>query len=323
MKGGSPARDEWIRARALALTGQAMPGTPVVWDDTTGCMSIERDHVIDLEGDLFLVRGNEHEGRFGIDEQPKFWVKHALDLRSGTPHILKLICVEEFKIHVGEREVRCRRSAEKEARVLETVRGDPRFMQGRTARDVHGNLVRIIDFIRGPDLLTFLSGIPLSHEEYVWTRLPAIVEAAADSLAGIQRLHDCGLCHGDIRNDHILVAHESGRYTWIDFDLNEDSPLFDVWSAGNILHCIAAKGFVTFHDAAQTRPEYAAGLSHGDGSVFFPYRVMNLGKVYPYFPPLLNAVLRRFSFAAESPYDRMSQITDDLRECVSAMPRQG
>jgi tRNA A-37 threonylcarbamoyl transferase component Bud32 len=275
--------------------------------------------LIDLAGDLFLIRSNEHEGRFGIDDQPKFWVKRAISLDSGHTHILKLACEEEFKIHIGPREIKCYRSAEKEARVLNVARGDRRFMQGRAVRDVGGNLVRIVEFIPGVDLLSYLQTVHLSHEEYFHTLLPGILVRTADCLAGIQRLHEAGLCHGDIRNDHVLIERASGCYKWIDFDLNEASPDFDIWSAGNILHCVVAKGFVTFHDALQIAPALSGHLFDEDASVFFPNRLMNLRKVYPYIPENLNAILRRFSGGAPACYNRISQISNDLADCAASL----
>jgi len=312
-------RDTWIHRRARALTGEPLRAPLTIWDDTTNCMSIERGHIVDLAGELFLIRANEHEGRFGIDDQPKFWVKRALSLETGHAHILKLTWREEFKIHVGPREVRCARNAEKEARALAATHGDARFMQGRAARDSRGNLVRIVEFISGTDLLTYLHAIHLSHEEYFHTLLPGILAQVASSLEAIQRLHDAGLCHGDIRNDHLLVERATGSYKWIDFDLNEDSPEFDIWSAGNILHCVLAKGFLTFHDALRIAPELSGRLQAGDASVFFPNRVMNLRKVYGYIPDRLNAVLRRFSAGAPAFYDRISQVAHDVAECAASL----
>jgi tRNA A-37 threonylcarbamoyl transferase component Bud32 len=317
--GSAASRDDWIRARAQQLAAEPLPAHPVVWDDTTNFMSIERGHVIDLDGDLFLVRSNEHEGRFGIDDQPKFWVKHAIRLETGAVYILKLHCEEEFRVHVGPLEIQCRRSAEKEARVLELVRGDTRFMQGRLARDSRSNPVRVIDFIQGVDLLNYLTSLRVHHEEYAHTLLPDILAKLAGSLAGIQRLHDAGLCHGDIRNDHLLMERETGEYKWIDFDLNEDSSKFDIWSAGNILHCAAAKGFVTFREAIEADPRLAGRLTDGDACVFFPNRVMSLRKVYPYLPDNLDKVLRRFSFGCVACYDTMSQLAEDLAECAESM----
>ncbi|MGP8246159.1 MAG: hypothetical protein ACLQVN_16770 [Bryobacteraceae bacterium] len=311
--------DSWIRQRAEFLTHEAAAAHPVVWDDTTDCMSMERGQVVNLEGDLFLIRSNEHEGRFGIDEQPKFWVKRALSLESGLTYILKLTCREEFKIHVGPREIRCYRSAEKEAQVLAAARGDGRFMQGRAARDSRGNLVRIVDFIPGVDLLSYLQSKRVPHEEYFYQLLPGILANVSNSLAAIQRLHDAGLCHGDIRNDHLLIERGTGTYKWIDFDLKQDSPDFDIWSAGNVLHCVLAKGFVTFHDALQMMPELSGHLFDEDASVFFPDRVMNLRKVYGYIPERLNGILRRFSIGARPFYDRISQVSDDLADCVASL----
>ncbi len=256
--------DDWIRERVLRLTTAELRGQPMVVDDTTNYMSIERDQVVALGDDLFLVRSNEHEGRFSIDEQPKFWVKRAMDLKTGRMHILKFVIAEEFKARVGPIEVRCTRSPEKEAQVLDLVRGDIRFMQGRSARDARGNLVRIIDFIPSTDLLSYLHSLPGNHEQYFHLHLPRILTRIADSLGAIQRLHDEGLCHGDIRNDHVLIERGTGQYRWIDFDLKQDFRDFDVWSAGNILHCVVGKGFVTFRDAALQYPQWAAALAGDD-----------------------------------------------------------
>jgi hypothetical protein len=308
--------EDWIRERARSLTDEPLHGRVQVWYDTTSFMSIDRGHIIDLDGELFLVRSNEHEGRFGIDDQPKFWVKHALQLESGRPYILKLVCEEAFKVHVGAREIRCARSAAKEARVLDLVRDDARFMQGRTARDCRGNLVRVIEFIAGIDLLRYVQSLPARHEEYCHTTLPRILGNVAACLHGIQRLHDAGLCHGDIRNDHLLIERATGAYRWIDFDLDENSAEFDIWSAGNILHCVAAKGFLTFRDALEAHPALSGRFAEKDASVFFPYRVMNLRKVYPYLPERLNDVLCRFSVGAANCYDRMSQVADDVAEAA-------
>ncbi len=314
-------REKWIQERALQFALHTLSGRLSIVDDTTNYMAIDHDQVVELEGTLFLIRGNEHEGRFGIDDQPKFWVKRAIDLQTGRLHILKLVFHEEFHAQVGSLHVKCVRSPEKEGQVLELVRGDPRFMQGRTAHDVRGNLVRVIDHIPGMDLLSYVHSLPAQHEEYFQVRFPSILLHVIGSLRGIQRLHDAGLCHGDIRNDHLLIERATGQYKWIDFDLNEDFLDFDVWSAGNILHCVVGRGFVSFRDAIQKSPELAGCLSDDDASVFFPHRVMNLRKVFPYVPARLNDVLLRFSAGAQLFYDKMSQVADDLEEYVAGLGR--
>ena len=304
----------------MRYANRALPARPVVWDDTTQFMSIDRDHIIRLQEVSFLVQCNERERRFGmVDDQPKFWVKRAIDLDTGMMHILKLVFQEEFRVEVGTLQVKCVRSAEKEGRVLELVRGDARFMQGRTAPDSRGNLVRILDYITGVDLLNYLQSVRLSHEEYVFTLLPGILSRIRECCRALQRLHEAGLCHGDIRNDHLLIERDTGDYKWIDFDLSQEFPDFDIWSLGNILHCVVAKGFVAFSEALRIRPELSGKLHADDASVFFPHRVMNLRKVYPYLPAKLNEMLLRFSAGGQACYDQASQIVDDLSDCAASM----
>jgi hypothetical protein len=309
----------WIVHQAEHLTGEPFSGRPLVFEDTTDFMYIDRGHIIELGGELFLVRGNEREGRFGLEEQPKFWVKRAISLASGHKHILKLVFQEAFKFQIGVFQVTCRRSGEKEAQVLELVRDDQRFMQGRTARDSHGNLVRVIDFIEGVDLLNYIYSLNISHEKYFREFFPSILFRTIQAFRAIQFLKENGLCHGDIRNDHILIERDTGCFRWIDFDLTQDFSDFDLWSLGNILHCIMGKGFITFRDVIQQHPELSGRFTEDDASVFFPQRVMNLGKVYPYIPNKLNKILLRFSAGTQSYYDSVSLLVDDLLECSAAL----
>jgi serine/threonine protein kinase len=306
---------EWMAQQITALTGEPVLGSPVVFEDTSNFMYIDRGNLIKLEGELFLVRGVEKEGRFGLDEQPKFWVKRALSLASGSKHILKLACEETFRIQIGTLQVNCTRSAKKEGRILELVWGDRRFMQGRTALDSRGNLVQVIEFIDGIDLLNYIYSLRIPHEEYFQEHFPSILSRATEAFRAIQFLNDHGLCHGDIRNDHILIARQTGQFRWIDFDLTQDFTDFDLWSLGNILHCIVGKGFISFRDAIQDNRRLSGQLTGDDASVFFPHRVMNLGRVYPYIPEKLNRVLMRFSSGARTFYDSISQLVDDLSEC--------
>ncbi len=133
--------------------------------------------------------------------------------------------------------------------------------------------------------------------------------------------NEAGLCHGDIRNDHIFIDNETGRFRWIDFDLTQTFPDFDVWSVGNILHYIVGKGFIKFRDVVTEQPDLNGRLTDDDASAFFPYRIMNLRKVYSYLPERLNRVLLNFSVGASANYDRVDQVLDDLGECASAMGR--
>ncbi|MGE5235413.1 MAG: hypothetical protein ACM3O7_03570 [Acidobacteriota bacterium] len=313
----------WALDRAEELTGRRLPASARVVRDTSDFMAIDRDSVVELGGELFLVTGTERERRFGLADEPKFWVKRALALARGSRHILKMVFQERFRACIGDLEVICVRSAEKEAAVLELVRDDPRFMAGHSVRDAAGNLVRILDVIEGENLLSRILAVPVDHEAYFASLFPGVLAATADSLLAIDRLHRAGLTHGDIRNDHIIVEAGSSRLRWIDFDLDQDTPAYDVWSIGNVLHCVVAKGFITFRDAFQQRPELATVLQEGDASVFFPFRVMNLGKVFPYIPAALSRVLERFAVSGTVRYDRVDQVAADLGECVSLLPRSG
>jgi len=312
-------RETWITRRVEELTEQTLTAPPRIFRDTTRFMYIDRGDIIDLEGHLFLVRGHEKEGRFGIDEQPKFWVKRALDLEDGKRCVLKLKCEESFRIYVGNLEVCCARSGEKEARVLQFVREDRRFMHGRAARDSQGNLIRVIDFIDGADLIRYLDGVEMPHEQYFHELFPRILAKTVGAFRAIQLLNDNGLCHGDIRNDHILVERATGDFRWIDFDLNQSSSRYDLWCLGNVLHFVVGKGFVTFREIIGARPELANRFGVEDASVFFPYRVMNLSRAYGYVPDKLNRILTRFSIGATAPYDTIAQIIDDLAECAQSM----
>jgi hypothetical protein len=313
------SREAWIAERVESLTNRTLSGGPVVFDDTSNYMSIDRDHVIELDGDFFLIRCNEREGRFGLDDQPKFWVKRALSLRTGQTHILKLVFHEEFKVRIGPLDIKCTRSAEKEGRVLEMVAGDKRFMNGHTAVDSAGNLVRIIDFIHGKDLLNHLDSLEITHEEYFNKSFPEFYSKTMSCFRAIQFLHDSGSCHGDIRNDHIFVERKTGDWRWIDFDLTQEFSDFDVWSLGNILHCVVGKGFVKFRDVLQERPELSEKLTEEDASAFVPHRIMNLGVVFPYLPKKLNDVLLRYSVGASASYDSVAQLLDDMGDCASSM----
>jgi len=313
-------REEWIIHQAERFTRESFSGRPEIFDDTTNFMYIDRGHVIELDGELFLVRGNEKEGRFGIDEQPKFWVKRAISLTSGRKFVLKLVCQETFKIQIGLVQVTCTRSGAKEGQVLQLVRGDHRFMQGRTVLDSRRNGVRVIDFINGTNLLNHIYSLNIPHERYFQECLPSLLARTMVAFHAIGFLNGHGLCHGDIRNDHILVERETGEFRWIDFDLTQDFPDFDLWSLGNILHCVVGKGFVSFRDVLREQPEFSGVLADEDASAFFPHRIMNLKKVYPYLPGKLNDVLLRFSTGARAFYDSISQVIEDLGECGICLP---
>ena len=287
---------------------------------------IERDHVVRLQDREFLVDGTLTEGRFGIDDQPKFWVRSVTDLADGSPRILKCVFLEEFILRLGPIRIPCWRSPGKESDVLEYVRGDDRFMQGVTLEDEEENLVRVLDRIAGPSLYRYLKGLTMSHLDFWHTVFPGLFVRLLDAFEGIEKLHAAGHCHGDIRTDHLLFDRETGALRWIDFDLMQSFSDYDLWSLGNILAWCVGMGEHTFQSVRrdeQFSPEARASLVREDGSVFFNHRVFNLRKLFPYVPPALNEILLRFSQGCGEGYASMGELLADLREAHRSLEHLG
>ncbi len=290
---------ESLILRIKELTGMTVkPYRFKIVTDTTDWMRINRGDVMRLENRDFVVRGNMYEPRFGIDEQPKYWVFSAVDLETGSEKIIKTVFHEEFYAHIGILRIRCYRSPEKEADVLDFVSGDERFMQGYTAEDYNGNIIRIIDYIKGKSFFKYIPEIEMSHEQYYFEMLPAQLRKLFDAFTAIKYLHDNGLCHGDIRNDHIIIESGTGQYRWIDFDLKQDVSDFDMWSFGNILNYCIGKGIKTFGQVMKENEfsdDIKNSLMNNDGAAFFNYRIINLKKLYPYISDSLNDLLLHFA----------------------------
>lgn len=310
-----------IERRVEELTGRPTAIPLKVITGTTEFMDIWGGHVLRLADRFFLVVGDMREGRFGIDEQPKFWVKKALDLATGEEKVLKLVFHEEFRIRIGLLRIRCYRDPGKESELLEVVRGDSRFMQGMTIEDEQGNPVRVIDFIRGRDLYQYLKDLPVDHCTYFHTALPRVLRRLLAAFEAIAMIHEQGHCHGDIRNDHILIESETNELRWIDYDLRQDVSDFDVWSLGNVLLYTVGKGEHTFHNVAAGRTSLPRGenLTREDASAFFAHRIMNLGKLFPWIPEELNRILMRFSFGTHIFYESVRALLDDLWPVVESL----
>lgn len=307
-----------LEERIRTLTRSAPKGKLRVFRDTSQFMNISAGHVLQLSDRFYLVRGDEVEGRFGIDEQPKFWVKKALDLQDGSSKIVKLVFYESFTMHLGDLAVECFRSPRKEGRILEKVRRDPSFMHGITVEDDAGNTVRIVDKILGPCLYNFIHRLDMDHRTYFFTRFPPIFDRLVEAAEGIGRLHDAGEVHGDIRNDHLLIDREHGDYRWIDFDYTyewaENRFGVDLFGLGNVLLFVMGKGFHTLKDATLSS---GASLVPADMSLFFQHRVINLRKLFPYIPQSFQWVLMHFGREAELFYENTGELLADLETCRS------
>jgi hypothetical protein len=310
-----------LRDRIAHLTHRPVRKDPLVIADTSDYVGLGEGMVLRIAGADYYIQGEAKEGRFGISEQPKFWVKRALHLGDGSAKIIKLVFHEEFTRSLGFVSVRCRRSPEKESAVLRLVEGDRRFMQGVTARDPSGNSVRIIDLIAGPSFFNHLADYDrLTHEAYYHQLLPGLLDKLVGSIEAMAFLHERGLEHGDIRNDHIIIERGTGAYRWIDFDYTVNYSDFDLWSMGNILTYAIGQGIITCRQAAAGGAPHQVGrasITADDSLLLYGYRLANLRAVYPHVAPALNDLLLRFSAGAREPFTDFGQMAGLLRAAIA------
>ncbi len=293
--------------------------------DTSEFFSIDFGDVVQLGPKRFQITGHERERRFGMDE-PKFWVKTAVDLDTGEKKILKLSFLESFETVLGGVKIRCFRNPQKESDILELVRDHPLFMQGTAYLDCKGNNVRVLDVVRGPNLFVHLDSIHGGYESYFHNTLPEILRKLLKAFEAIRFLHIHGFKHGDIRNDHLLNEKDTGNYVWIDFDYDyeaSENPFgLDIFGLGNILLYTVGKGFHNLHRIMNDRVAYGDLIDHlrpSDFSILDKWRLVNLRKVYPCIPVMLNDVLLHFSRGAEVYYEFVEEIIEDLNRCMHSV----
>ncbi len=315
-------KESELKDRVEELTDTVVTGKLRVFSDTSNFMGISAGDVVRLDGRHYYIYGEETEGRFGIDEQPKLWVKRARDLESGKRKILKLAFFETFKMMVGDVPVECFRSPRKEARILEKTGDDPRFMDGFAAEDDAGNMIRVLDRIDGVSIYQKIQSIQTDHETYFNNEFPRLFPSVLQSFRAIQRLHSQGEIHGDIRNDHLWMDRDAEAWRWIDYDYTyewTENPFgVDLYGLGNILLLTAGKGFYTLGELSACLPGNVPGtvcLEPEDFSLFFGHRVMNLKKLFPYVPESLNSVLMRFSHKVEVLYRDTKEMLEELEAC--------
>lgn len=82
--------------------------------DTSDFFRVEAGDVILLADRPYLVRNSVREGRFGLDDEVKHWVKRSIDLVSGQMKIIKLVFYEKFTATIGNIAFDCFRSPRKE-----------------------------------------------------------------------------------------------------------------------------------------------------------------------------------------------------------------
>jgi len=284
--------------------------------DTTDFFRVEYGDVLVLGDGIYLVRHNAKEGRFGLDDDIKFWVKNAIDLKNGNRKIIKLVFYEKLKSRIGGIEFDCFRSPKKEARILSLVSGHKNFMHGFSRKDQKDNIVRILDFIEGHSLHSHIESLDLDHQTYFYNHFPGILTQFIECITAVNFLHEHGEKHGDIRRDHILIDRNSGCYRWIDFDFNyrhrENIYGYDLFGLGNVLLFLAGKGDILLHNLQKLEHPTLNSLNEGDVNIVFNNRVANIKKIYPYIPESLNRVFMHFSKSANWFYENTQQLLDDL-----------
>lgn len=293
-----------------------------VFTDTTEFFHIDCGDIIQVGDKRFRVTGHERERRFGMDD-PKFWVKRVVDIETGEKKIVKLSFFESFETNLGGVRIKCFRDPEKEAQILSLVRNHPHFMQGISLRDTKNNNIRILDIVRGLNFLVYLDSLTMHYEAYFRAVLPDLLKKLVKAFEAIRFLHVHGFKHGDIRNDHLIVERETGDYVWIDFDFDyntEENPYgLDIFGLGNILLYTVGKGFHNLHMIQNDRLTYRdliERLEPGDFSILDKWRLINLRKLYPIIPPVLNDILLHFSRRAELYYEFADELIEDLNRCT-------
>lgn len=312
-----------LKRRIIEVTGRPVREASKIFEDTSAFMSIDGGDLLRLAGNDYLVLGNAREGRFGIDDQPKYWVKSAIDLTNDHRKIIKLVFQESFSGHIGSEIFHCTRSAVKESAVLEATRGHPFFMQGVSVPDKAGNLVRILDYIPGQSLYEFLRRVDTPHRDYYRNLFPGIMQTLIRCMDAIAQLHRKRLIHGDIRADHLLINRPTGAFTWIDFDYEISYPYYDIFCLGNVLLQVVGKGRQSSHDLRLTPakyPDFKDPLILSDMSRMYPHRVANLRKLFPYLATDLNEILMRFSMESSDPYRDVDDLLSDLRSLFPSGP---
>ncbi|WP_147822495.1 serine/threonine protein kinase [Salidesulfovibrio onnuriiensis] len=290
--------------------------------DTTDFTSITYGDVIRLGERHYMVLRDEAERRFGLEDF-KFWVKRCKCLETGASAILKLVFHEEFTQQIGSMSIRSFRSQNKEARILNLVRGDIRFMQGIAERDEAGNLIRILDVIRGKRFDVVVDELPGDHRQYFDTQLVPMLEKFITGAEAIDFLHRNYEQHGDVRRDHLWQEAGTGQMRWIDFDYAYETRAnpfaLDLFGLGNSLLFTVGKQIYT--PQAITHMEGGQNVKRSDFSPVIRNRLVNLRRLFPYIPMELNNVLMHFSQGAEVYYDSVEEFLTDLRPCLKLLPQ--
>jgi hypothetical protein len=295
-----------------------------LFTDTSNFLAIDYGDIILIDEKRYKVIGHAREGRFGMEDDPKFWVKKVVDTESGEKKIIKLTHFESFETSLGGIRIKRFRNPDKEGEVLTLAKNHPYFMHGTVHRDSKGNNIRVLDIVYGTNFFIYVGLLEMDYETYFRTELPKILKNIVRAFEAIRFLHINGQKHGDIRNDHIIVEKDTGNYVWIDFDYDYQSSenpfAIDLFGLGNILIYAIGKGF-HLHYAINDRSVYGDLIDRvetEDFSLLDKGRFLNLKKLYPAIPSTLNDVLMHFSRGANVYYEFVEEMIEDLNRCLYA-----
>jgi hypothetical protein len=76
--------------KLMLKTGIPVPYKFRIIKDTTEFMALDKDDIILLDHIPYLILRNEKEIGFGLDNEPKYWVKRTTNLTSGKLQIVQL-----------------------------------------------------------------------------------------------------------------------------------------------------------------------------------------------------------------------------------------
>jgi hypothetical protein len=289
---------------------------PIV--DTSDFFSIDSGDELLVGDRIYRITGFERERRFG-SEDPKFWVKRAIDISTGERKIIKLAFFEKFETILSGVSILCYRDPDKESAILALTKGNPFFMQGETFKDFKNNNIRVLDIVRGHNFYVMLEQIHIDHQTYFNTLFPDILKRLIQSFEALRLLHINGFRHGDVRNDHMIVESATGNYVWIDFDYDFSTPenpySLDLFGLGNIMLYAVGMGFHELNMIIANTNKYAGVVDRVDAndfSIMYKSRLMNLQKLFPYIPDSLNNILCHFTKGADIFYEHIDEILDDM-----------
>ncbi len=295
-----------------------------VFDDLSNFFEIDYGDKIRLGNKCYKIFGHAKEMRFGI-EDPKFWVKRAMDVETEERKIIKLPFFESFETQLSGVNITCYRDPEKEGNILNLVKDHPNFMQGVIRRDIKNNNIRIIDVVRGQNFLFYIDSFKMPYHLYLKNVLPSVLKELIRAFEAIRFLHINGVKHGDIRNDHLIKEMPSGNLVWIDFDYDyqttENPFSLDIFGLGNLLLYAIGKGFHTYYmikNDTYTYKDLVDRIEPADFALLDQRRLTNLRKLYPAIPSTLNNILMHFSKETEVYYEFVEEIIEDLNRCLQA-----